>query len=70
MADPLSITASVITLLQFRAQVMVLIKQSRKKVSVVHATLKGIHNDVDGFQRVLDFMRETFAQSGCSTRMR
>jgi hypothetical protein len=49
---------------------MVLIKQSRDKVSVVDATLKGLLNDVDGFQRVLDFMRETFAQSGCSTRMR
>lgn len=60
--DPLSITASVVTLLQIAAQVTVLVKQFRDEVSVVDTTLNGILNDVDGFQQVLQSMKETFAQ--------
>ncbi|KAL6711067.1 hypothetical protein ACN47E_006942 [Coniothyrium glycines] len=62
MADPLSITASVLTLIQVSVQVSVLIKQFRDEVSVIDATLTGLLNDVDGFQRVLESMRETFEQ--------
>lgn len=58
--DPFSITVSVVTLLQISAQVTVLVKQYRDEVSVVDATLNGILNDVDGFQQVLQSMKETF----------
>ncbi|KAH6612149.1 hypothetical protein C7974DRAFT_381579 [Boeremia exigua] len=60
--DPFSITASIITLLQVSAQVTVLVRQFRDEVSVVDATLNGILNDVDGFQQVLQSMKETLAQ--------
>lgn len=60
--DPFSITASIITLIQVSAQVTVLVKQFRDEVSVVDTTLNGILNDVDGFQQVLQSMKETFAQ--------
>ncbi|KAJ4335350.1 hypothetical protein N0V95_008925 [Ascochyta clinopodiicola] len=60
--DPFSITASVVTLIQVSAQVTVLVKQFRDEVNVVDTTLNGILNDVDGFQQVLESMKETFAQ--------
>jgi hypothetical protein len=60
--DPFSITASIVTLIQVSAQVTVLVRQFRDEVSVVDATLNGILNDVDGFQQVLQSMKETFAQ--------
>ncbi|KAJ8109531.1 hypothetical protein OPT61_g7392 [Boeremia exigua] len=60
--DPFSITASIVTLIQVSAQVTVLVKQFRDEVSVVDATLNGILNDVDGFQQVLQSMKETLAQ--------
>ncbi|KAF2116171.1 hypothetical protein BDV96DRAFT_44614 [Lophiotrema nucula] len=60
--DPLSITASVLTLIQVSVQVTVLIKQFRDEVSVVDVTLSGLLNDVESFQRVLESMRETFGQ--------
>lgn len=60
--DPFSITASIVTLIQVSAQVTVLVKQFREEVSVVDTTLNGILNDVDGFQQVLQSMKETFAQ--------
>ncbi|KAF9693945.1 hypothetical protein EKO04_007800 [Ascochyta lentis] len=60
--DPFSITASVVTLIQVSAQVTVLVKQFRDEVNVVDTTLNGILNDVDGFQQVLQSMKETFAQ--------
>jgi uncharacterized protein YoxC len=69
MADPLSITASVLTLIQFSVQVTVLIKQFRDEVSVVDATLTGLLNDVDGFQRVLESMKETFQQDDMKTNL-
>jgi uncharacterized protein YoxC len=62
MADPLSITASVVALLGISVRVTVLLKQFRDEVSVVDATLTGLLNDVDGFQRVLGSMKETFEQ--------
>ncbi|KAJ4986813.1 alpha-ketoglutarate dehydrogenase complex subunit [Stagonosporopsis vannaccii] len=60
--DPFSITASIVTLIQVSAQVTVLVKQFRDEVNVVDTTLSGILNDVDGFQQVLQSMKETFAQ--------
>jgi hypothetical protein len=63
MADPLSITASIITLIHVSVQVTVLIKQFRDEVSAVDATLTGLLNDVDGFQRVLESMKETIEES-------
>lgn len=62
MADPLSIAASVITLIQVSAQVTVLLKQFRDEVSAVDATLNGLLQDVEGFQQVLESMKETFEQ--------
>jgi chromosome segregation ATPase len=63
MADPLSITASIITLIHVSVQVTVLIKQFRDEVSAVDATLTSLLNDVDGFQRVLESMKETIEES-------
>lgn len=60
MADPLSIAASVLALIQVSVQVTVLLRQFRDEVSVVDATLTGLLNDVDGFQQVLESMKETF----------
>ncbi|ORY08508.1 hypothetical protein BCR34DRAFT_392989 [Clohesyomyces aquaticus] len=62
MADPLSITVSVITLIQVSIQVAVLLKQFRDEVSVVDTTLSGLLKDVEGFQHVLESMKETFDQ--------
>jgi hypothetical protein len=63
MADPLSITAGVITLIQISVQVTILLKQFRDEVSVVDATLTGLLSDVAGFQQVLESMKETFDQN-------
>ncbi|CAN9124138.1 unnamed protein product [Alternaria alternata] len=63
MADPLSITASIITLLHVSVQVTVLIKQFRDEVVVVDATLTGLLDDVNGFQRVLESMKETIEEN-------
>jgi len=69
MADPLSITASVVTLIQVSVQVTVLLKQFRDEVSVVDATFTGLLNDVDGFQRVLESMKETFDQDDIKSNL-
>lgn len=63
MADPLSITASVLTLIQVSVQISVLIKQFHDEVAVVDATLTGLLGDVEGFQRILQSLRETMDQS-------
>jgi hypothetical protein len=63
MADPLSITASVITLIQVSVQVTILLKQFNDEVSIVDATLTGLLSDVAGFQHVLESMKETFNQN-------
>jgi hypothetical protein len=60
--DPLSITVSVLTLITISAQVSGLARQFRDEVNVVDTTLNGILNDVDGFQQVLESMKETFDQ--------
>jgi hypothetical protein len=60
MADSLSITAGVLALIQASVQVTVLLKQFRTDVSVVNATLTGLLSDFDGFQQVLESMKETF----------
>lgn len=69
MADPLSITASVVALIQVSVQVTVLLKQFRDEVNVVDATLTGLLNDVDGFQRVLESMKETFEQDDIKSNL-
>ncbi|KAL1800560.1 hypothetical protein ACET3X_000902 [Alternaria dauci] len=63
MADPLSITASIVTLLHISVQVTVLIKQFRDEVFAVDTTLTGLLDDVDGFQHVLESMKETIEES-------
>jgi RNA binding exosome subunit len=63
MADPLSITASIITLIHVSVQVTVLVKQFRDEVTVVDATLTSLLNDVGGFQRVLESMKETIEEN-------
>ncbi|KAF2193393.1 hypothetical protein K469DRAFT_506477, partial [Zopfia rhizophila CBS 207.26] len=60
MADPLSIAASVVTLLQVSIQVSVLLKRFRDDVNVVDATLTGLLQDVEGLGHVLESMKETF----------
>ena len=62
MADPLSITASILTLLQVSVRVTVLLKQFRDGVSAADTTLNGLLDDVESFQHVLDSMNETFNQ--------
>jgi hypothetical protein len=62
MADPLSIAGSVAALLGISVRIAVLLNQFRDGVSVVDATLTGLLSDVDGFQRVLESMKETFEQ--------
>ena len=69
MADPLSITASIITLIQASIQVTVLIKQFRNEASAVDATLTGLLNDVEGFKRVLESMKETVNQSDIKSNL-
>jgi hypothetical protein len=63
MADPLSITASIITLIHASVQVTVLINQFRHESSTVDTTLAGLLSDVEGFKRVLESMKETIDQS-------
>ena len=65
--DPFSITASIVTLIQVSAQITVLVKQFRDEVNVVDTTVNGILNDVEGFQQVLQAMKETFAQEDIQT---
>ncbi|KAF3034835.1 hypothetical protein E8E11_004725 [Didymella keratinophila] len=60
--DPLSITVSVLTLITISAQVTGLVRQFRDEVNVVDTTLNGILNDVEGFQSVLESMKETIDQ--------
>ena len=62
MADPLSIIASVVTLIQVSVQVAVLIKEFRGEVSAMDATLSGLLSDVESLRRVLEAMEETFKQ--------
>jgi hypothetical protein len=62
MADPLSITASVIALLTFSIQVSSALQKFRDEVSGVDATLSGLINDVTSFQHVLESMKVTFDQ--------
>ncbi|KAF2262693.1 hypothetical protein CC78DRAFT_569557 [Lojkania enalia] len=62
MADPLSITAGVFALLQVSIKATILLNQFRDEVSVVDATLSGLIHDVEGFQQVLESMKETFEQ--------
>lgn len=62
MADPLSITASVIALLTFSIQVSSALQKFRDEVSGVDATLSGLINDVTSFQHVLESMKDTFDQ--------
>lgn len=62
MADPLSITASIVTLIQVAVQITTLVKQFRDEVSGVDSTLNGLLSDVEGFLRVLEAMKETFEQ--------
>jgi hypothetical protein len=69
MADPLSITASVLTLIQVSVTVTVLLKQFRDEVNVVDTTLTGLLNDVDGFQQVLTSMKETFDQEDIKSNL-
>lgn len=62
MADPLSITVSVVALIQASYRVTVLIKQFNDETNALDATLTGLLGDVEGFQRVLESMRETVDQ--------
>lgn len=69
MVDPLSITASIVALIQVSLQVTVLIKEFRNEVSGVEATLAGLLSDVDGFQRVLESMKETIDENEINTNL-
>ncbi|KAF3043780.1 hypothetical protein E8E12_010203 [Didymella heteroderae] len=60
--DPLSITVSVFTLITISAQITGLVRQFRDEINVVDTTLNGIVNDVEGFQSVLESMKETIDQ--------
>jgi hypothetical protein len=60
MADPLSITASVLTLITVSVKVTFLLKQFHDEVSGVDATLTGLLGDISNLQQVLESMKETF----------
>jgi hypothetical protein len=62
MSDPLSITASVLTLLTVSVKVSILLRQFNNEVSGVDATLAGLLGDISNLQRVLESMKETFDQ--------
>jgi hypothetical protein len=62
MSDPLSITASVLTLLTVSVKVSILLRQFSNEVSGVDATLAGLLGDISNLQRVLESMKETFDQ--------
>ncbi|KAF1967117.1 hypothetical protein BU23DRAFT_573502 [Bimuria novae-zelandiae CBS 107.79] len=59
MADPLSITASVVTLIQVSIQVTLLLRGFRDDVSLADATLIGLSKDVEGFQHVVKAIKDT-----------
>lgn len=60
MAEPLSITASVATLLTLSVRVAFLLKEFRDGVQTVDSTLVGLLKDISSLQQVLESMRETF----------
>jgi hypothetical protein len=62
MSDPLSITASVLTLITVSVKVSILLRQFSNEVSGVDATLAGLLGDISNLQRVLESMKETFDQ--------
>ncbi|KAJ6195056.1 hypothetical protein J3E72DRAFT_377497 [Bipolaris maydis] len=69
MSDPLSITASIITLIQVSVQVTVLINQFCNEASTVDTTLAGLLSDVEGFKRVLESMKETIDQDDIKSNL-
>jgi hypothetical protein len=62
MADPLSITTGVLSLLGVCYKVGVELKTFCDGVSTVSATVKGMLNDIDGLLKVLHSMNDTFEQ--------
>jgi hypothetical protein len=62
MSDPLSIIASVLTLITVSVKVSILLRQFNNEVSGVDATLAGLLGDISNLQRVLESMKETFDQ--------
>jgi len=62
MADPLSITGSVVALITVSVKVSILLKQFCDEVSGVDATLTGLLGDISNLQQVLESMKETFEQ--------
>jgi hypothetical protein len=62
MSDPLSIIASVLTLITVSVKVSILLRQFSNEVSGVDATLAGLLGDISNLQRVLESMKETFDQ--------
>ncbi|EUC48640.1 hypothetical protein COCMIDRAFT_51809, partial [Bipolaris oryzae ATCC 44560] len=69
MSDPLSITASIITLIHVSVQVTVLISQFCNEASAVDTTLAGLLGDVEGFKRVLESMKETINQNDIKSNL-
>lgn len=67
MADPLSITASVLTIIKVTGEVTFILKQFCDDASLVESTLSGLLNDVTGFQQVLKSMHETFIRDDISS---
>ncbi|KAM0694272.1 hypothetical protein Q7P36_006399 [Cladosporium allicinum] len=61
MPDPLSITAGVVALLRVTWTVATELKKFQDEVSVVKESVSGLQRDVDGLTRVLESMRDTFA---------
>ncbi|KAF2657921.1 hypothetical protein K491DRAFT_714050 [Lophiostoma macrostomum CBS 122681] len=59
MADPLSITASIVTPFQVSFQVTIRLKQFRDETAVVDIMLSEILEGVDNFQQTLESMKET-----------
>lgn len=62
MADPLSITTGVLTLLGTCISVVRIIKDFRDGAAIVDVQIKGLLSDVEGFAQVLRLMKDTLEE--------
>jgi len=63
MADPLSTIASIVTLVDVSVKLGVQLKRFHDGVTVVDSAMEGLRGDVEGLQRVLESMKDTFSQA-------
>lgn len=69
MADPLSITISVVALIKAAGQAGLLLHQFCVDLGGINVTLTGLLSDVASFKHVLETMKETFDQEEMKTNL-